>query len=507
MTIPLAWVDAFSDAPFGGNPAGVCLLDQPLDEARMQSIAFELGIAETAFLVPDERRAHHVRAALVLPGHRDRPLRPRHPRLGPCPASVGDRRRHVAAHLPHQERPAARRLRRRPRRPRLPSRSRHGRPATRRPWRRNGRVGSCSAATPSSSCFVVLASAEAVRAYEPDLEAIAATGAKALLLTAAADPASGADYVLRVFGPERRHPRGPRHRARPSARPARTGPRELGRERPGGAAALPHAAPRSTCAPRASGCGSAAMQPPCWWVTCAIISPAMGATTADLRALVEGHQPADAAGGGGPGAFPRRAGPPPGSLRRARRPHARHRVGHRGRTARHGAAPPQAPRHLDAARRPHRRRRDPRRRGPTRGHRGARPRRRAPGERPAPHQHRRARRPPLATRISTCATCWSPATTTRTRRRARAPRHAGTAGTRRSPWPTPRLADALPVARVAYETERVAMTDTLHPSAGGAGPRHLDHPDAAPTRRPRRVVRPRRRRGRARDPGSRPSRC
>ena len=54
MTIPLAWVDAFSDAPFGGNPAGVCLLDGPLDEARMQSIAFELGIAETAFLVPGD---------------------------------------------------------------------------------------------------------------------------------------------------------------------------------------------------------------------------------------------------------------------------------------------------------------------------------------------------------------------------------------------------------------------------------------------------------------------
>jgi PhzF family phenazine biosynthesis protein len=48
---------------------------------------------------------------------------------------------------------------------------------------------------------VVLSSAEAVRSYVPDLPAIAATGAKALLLTAAAEPGSGADYVLRVFGP------------------------------------------------------------------------------------------------------------------------------------------------------------------------------------------------------------------------------------------------------------------------------------------------------------------
>jgi predicted PhzF superfamily epimerase YddE/YHI9 len=49
--------------------------------------------------------------------------------------------------------------------------------------------------------FVVLDSAEAVGTYEPDLAAIAATGSRALLLTAAALPGSGADYVLRVFGP------------------------------------------------------------------------------------------------------------------------------------------------------------------------------------------------------------------------------------------------------------------------------------------------------------------
>jgi predicted PhzF superfamily epimerase YddE/YHI9 len=48
--------------------------------------------------------------------------------------------------------------------------------------------------------FVALSSSEAVRDYVPDLGAIAATGANALLLTAAA-PGSGADYVLRVFGP------------------------------------------------------------------------------------------------------------------------------------------------------------------------------------------------------------------------------------------------------------------------------------------------------------------
>ena len=54
MTIPITWVDAFSDVAFGGNPAAVCLLSDPLDDERMQSIAFELGIAETAFLTPTD---------------------------------------------------------------------------------------------------------------------------------------------------------------------------------------------------------------------------------------------------------------------------------------------------------------------------------------------------------------------------------------------------------------------------------------------------------------------
>ena len=49
--------------------------------------------------------------------------------------------------------------------------------------------------------MVTVASADDVRTYQPNLAAIAAAGHKAVLLTAAAGPGSGADYVLRVFGP------------------------------------------------------------------------------------------------------------------------------------------------------------------------------------------------------------------------------------------------------------------------------------------------------------------
>ena len=52
MPTPLWLVDSFTDAPFAGNPAGVCYLDQPRPEAWMQSVALELNQAETAFLTP-----------------------------------------------------------------------------------------------------------------------------------------------------------------------------------------------------------------------------------------------------------------------------------------------------------------------------------------------------------------------------------------------------------------------------------------------------------------------
>ena len=44
-------VDAFSDRPFGGNPAAVCVLSSPRDEEWMQLVAREMNLAETAFLV------------------------------------------------------------------------------------------------------------------------------------------------------------------------------------------------------------------------------------------------------------------------------------------------------------------------------------------------------------------------------------------------------------------------------------------------------------------------
>jgi len=51
MPIPIYQVDAFSPKPFGGNPAGVCILEAARDENWMQAVAAEMNLSETAFLV------------------------------------------------------------------------------------------------------------------------------------------------------------------------------------------------------------------------------------------------------------------------------------------------------------------------------------------------------------------------------------------------------------------------------------------------------------------------
>ncbi len=54
MGIPLYQVDAFAAEPFGGNPAAVCLLSAPRDDAWMLRVAREMNLSETAFVLARE---------------------------------------------------------------------------------------------------------------------------------------------------------------------------------------------------------------------------------------------------------------------------------------------------------------------------------------------------------------------------------------------------------------------------------------------------------------------
>jgi PhzF family phenazine biosynthesis protein len=54
MPIPIYQVDSFTEKPFAGNPAGVCVLDRASSEAAdenwMQNVAAEMNLSETAFI-------------------------------------------------------------------------------------------------------------------------------------------------------------------------------------------------------------------------------------------------------------------------------------------------------------------------------------------------------------------------------------------------------------------------------------------------------------------------
>jgi PhzF family phenazine biosynthesis protein len=55
MKIPYYQIDAFTNSVFSGNPAGVCLLAEWLNNSVLQSIAAENNLSETAFLVKNEK--------------------------------------------------------------------------------------------------------------------------------------------------------------------------------------------------------------------------------------------------------------------------------------------------------------------------------------------------------------------------------------------------------------------------------------------------------------------
>ncbi len=50
-------VDAFTDKPFSGNPAAVCILENEMDNSWMQKVAGEMNLPETAFVL--KRNNHY----------------------------------------------------------------------------------------------------------------------------------------------------------------------------------------------------------------------------------------------------------------------------------------------------------------------------------------------------------------------------------------------------------------------------------------------------------------
>ena len=66
MSVRISQVDAFTDTPFAGNPAAVCVLDAERPAAWMEQVAREMNLSETAFLQP---RAHGFGLRWFTPTH------------------------------------------------------------------------------------------------------------------------------------------------------------------------------------------------------------------------------------------------------------------------------------------------------------------------------------------------------------------------------------------------------------------------------------------------------
>jgi len=71
---PIYQVDAFTDEPFRGNPAGVCLLKKEMPDKWMQNVAMEMNLSETSFILIQEQNEFPIRfftpeAEIPLCGH------------------------------------------------------------------------------------------------------------------------------------------------------------------------------------------------------------------------------------------------------------------------------------------------------------------------------------------------------------------------------------------------------------------------------------------------------
>jgi PhzF family phenazine biosynthesis protein len=53
MALPIVQVDAFTVHPFSGNPAAVCVLPAPREDAWLAQVAMEMNLSETSFLIPN----------------------------------------------------------------------------------------------------------------------------------------------------------------------------------------------------------------------------------------------------------------------------------------------------------------------------------------------------------------------------------------------------------------------------------------------------------------------
>ena len=204
MTLHITQVDSFTNRPFAGNPAGVCILPKAADEKWMLNVASEMNLAETAFLVPQgdgyDLRWFTPTVEVDLCGHatlasahvlwEDGHLKPNaqarfHTRSGLLTAD----RRDAWIELDFPATPAA--------------------PADAPPGLIEALGASAQFVGRSTFDYLVELQDEAtVRRLDPDLAAVARVKARGVIVTSRADPGKY-DFVSRFFAPQSGVPEDP----------------------------------------------------------------------------------------------------------------------------------------------------------------------------------------------------------------------------------------------------------------------------------------------------------
>jgi len=207
MKFPFYWIDAFADRPFAGNPAGIVPLTAWPDDALMQRLAFEHGLAETAFFVRTGEARFQLRwftpaVEVDLCGHAT---------LAAAQVifhELGERGDVVAFDTHSGPLTVARRA---------DGKLELDFPATPVAAETDAAVAravtAALGATPEwlgrsrFDRFAVLPTADAVRTLRPDLAQVAAAGGRGLIVTAPGD--GTCDFVSRWFGPQSGIPEDP----------------------------------------------------------------------------------------------------------------------------------------------------------------------------------------------------------------------------------------------------------------------------------------------------------
>ncbi|HUY21678.1 MAG TPA: PhzF family phenazine biosynthesis protein [Acidimicrobiales bacterium] len=198
----LTVVDSFTDRPFAGNPAAVAVLDAFPDDARMQAVAGEMNLSETAYAVARPDGSYDLRwfsptVEVDLCGHAT---------LATAHVLGGSGRFHtrsgelVCAPAPDgwidMDFPAD------------PYTLDDAPPAIDAALGSDGAAAVRAVARARAAILVELADAAVVRGLRPDQAAVAALGSFMVIVTAAADR-PGIDCVSRVFAPNAGIPEDP----------------------------------------------------------------------------------------------------------------------------------------------------------------------------------------------------------------------------------------------------------------------------------------------------------